>query len=74
MFAFFTTVNACGNAKSDELQLPVPSAAQYNLSILYRYGEGVEKDIDLADTWRMRAAQNGFKLAIEEIHKEVGIE
>ena len=27
MFAFFTTVNACGNAKSDELQLPVPSAA-----------------------------------------------
>ena len=40
-------------------------AAQYNLSILYRYGEGVEKDIDLADTWRMRAAQNGFKLAIE---------
>ena len=49
-------------------------AAQYNLSILYRYGEGVEKDIDLADTRRMRAAQNGFKLAIEEIHKEVGIE
>lgn len=49
-------------------------AAQYNLSILYRYGEGVEKDIDLADTWRMKAAQNGFKLAIEEIHKEVGIE
>ena len=49
-------------------------AAQYNLYILDRYGEGVEKDIDLADTWRMKAAQNGFKLAIEEIHKEVGIE
>ena len=31
MFAFFTTVNACGNAKSDELQLPVPSAAAGNV-------------------------------------------
>lgn len=27
----FTTVNACGNAKSDELQLPVPSAAAGNV-------------------------------------------
>ena len=31
MSAFFTTVNACGNAKSDELQLPVPSAAAGNV-------------------------------------------
>ncbi|AWY98521.1 MAG: tetratricopeptide repeat protein [Blautia sp.] len=42
-------------------------AAQYNLSVLYRYGEGVEKDIEKADFWRMKAAQNGFRLAIDEL-------
>ena len=42
-------------------------AAQYNLSVLYRYGEGVEKDAEKSDFWRMKAAQNGFKLAIKEL-------
>ena len=42
-------------------------AAQYNLSVLYRYGEGVEKDEENADFWRMKAAQNGFKIAIKEL-------
>ena len=42
-------------------------AAQYNLSVLYRYGEGVEKDEEKADFWRMKAAQNGFKIAIKEL-------
>ena len=45
-------------------------AAQYNLSILYRYGEGVEKDEDKADLWLTKAAQNGFKLAKDALHGE----
>ena len=44
-------------------------AAQYNLSVLYRYGEGTEKDVEKADFWRMKAAQNGFRMAIDEIEK-----
>ena len=44
-------------------------AAQYNLSVLYRYGEGTEKDLEKADFWRMKAAQNGFRMAIDEIEK-----
>ena len=42
-------------------------ADQFNLSVLYRYGEGVEKDEEKADFRRMKAAQNGFKLAIKEL-------
>ena len=45
-------------------------AAQYNLSVLYRYGEGVEQNEELANQWRMKAAQNGFKLALDEINQE----
>ena len=30
-------------------------------------GEGVEKDEEKADFWRMKAAQNGFKIAIKEL-------
>ncbi|MFQ7551324.1 MAG: hypothetical protein ACLRMZ_14585 [Blautia marasmi] len=43
-------------------------AAQYNLSILYRYGEGVEKDEAKADLWLAKAAQNGFKLAKDALN------
>ena len=38
-----------------------------SFSVLYRYGEGVEKDEEKSDFWRMKAAQNGFKLAIKEL-------
>ena len=43
-------------------------AAQYNLSILYRYVEGVEKDEAKADLWLAKAAQNGFKLAKDALN------
>ena len=42
-------------------------AAQYNLSVLYRYGEGTEKDEEKANFWRTRAAQNGFQIARKEL-------
>ncbi len=46
----------------------IPSA-QYNLSVLYRYGEGTEKNLEKADFWRLKAAQNGFRMAIDELEK-----
>ena len=45
-------------------------AAQYNLSILYRYGEGVEKDIDLADTWRMKLHKMDLNLQLKKFIKK----
>ena len=57
--------------KAANAQIP---AAQYNLSVLYRYGEGVEKDIEKADFWRIKAAQNGFRMAVEELNQELQAE
>ena len=46
--------------KAANAQIP---SAQYNLSVLYRYGEGIEKDEEKADFWRVKAAQNGFRMS-----------
>ena len=51
--------------KAANAQIP---SAQYNLSVLYRYGEGIEKDEEKADFWRVKAAQNGFRMAIDELN------
>ena len=61
MFAFFTTVNACGNAKSDELQLPVPSAVAGNVkapaNLKYAVKDMLVADVSLTGSWEKTLLQ-----------------
>ena len=34
----------------------------------------MEKDVEKADFWRIKAAQNGFRMAIEELNQELQAE
>jgi TPR repeat protein len=38
-------------------------AAQYEIGSMYRFGSGVEKDLDAAKMWFKKAATNGYDYA-----------
>lgn len=39
------------------------TAAQYNVSVMYERGIGVEKDADMAHRWRMKTLRKGYPAA-----------
>jgi TPR repeat protein len=43
------------------------SGAQYNLGLMYAYGQGVPQNYDEALKWYRRAAENGYRMAMHNI-------
>ena len=43
--------------------------AQYDIAVMYEYGNGVTRDIDEAFQWYMRAADNGHPDAKKLVKK-----
>ncbi|TXH06795.1 MAG: sel1 repeat family protein [Rhodocyclaceae bacterium] len=43
------------------------SGAQYNLGLMYAYGQGVSQNYDEALKWYRRAAENGYRMAMHNI-------
>jgi hypothetical protein len=67
------TLNACGNKSNETQNAEVPdfeknyeyaqqgmAEAQYNLGIMYQYGEGAEMDLEQAFYWFKQAADQGM--------------
>lgn len=41
--------------------------AQYNVGVLYYYGEGIEKNIQMAHEWFLKAAEQGCSYALDAL-------
>ena len=43
------------------------SGAQYNLGLMYAYGQGVPQNYDEAIKWYRQAAENGYRMAMHNM-------
>ena len=41
--------------------------AQFNLGLCYEYGTGLQKDLSEAKKWYQKAADKGYKKALEKL-------